>query len=142
MALFDPTARLLDPASILSRSTAASAGGGAPVDAGSLFVSLLPWLLVLLAIAVGGGILILWIRRSLKTQAEAPQGFTLEDLRRMHKSGELSDDEFARAKETMLAKRPSREAMASKLIRREPPDPRNLRPPGEPNDRGDGRRKG
>jgi hypothetical protein len=151
MALLDPTARLLDPASTMRLATAAPAGAGAPADAGSLFIELLPWLIVLLAIAVGGGIVILWIRRSLKAQPDAPQGYTLEDLRRMHKAGELTDEEFTRAKETMLAKRPSREAMASKLVRPEPPDLRNLRrskPPTTPpsagdNDGGtDGRRKG
>ncbi len=105
------------PAVVLASAASVPAATVRPApDGGTLFVDLLPTMVVLLVIAVVGGIAILWIRRSLKAAKEPEVGFTLEDLRRLHRSGGLNDDEFARAKERMLASRPSRESMADKLI--------------------------
>jgi hypothetical protein len=91
--------------------------GSLSSSAGDLFERIWPTLLVLLLIAIVGGLFAMWLRRRLGAKEESsPAGFSLEDLRRMHREGEMSDEEFERAKTAMLASRPSRESMADKLI--------------------------
>ncbi len=100
--------------------------GGLNASAGDLFARIWPTLLILLAIAVAGGIFAMWLRRRLASKDEGgAAGFTLEDLRRLHRSGEMSDVEFESAKAAMLANRPSRAEMAEKLVK-----PRGSRPRG------------
>lgn len=48
--------------------------------------------------------------------AEVP--FTLEDLRRLHREGRITDEEFRRAHDSMLARRPNAEEIARYRIRR------------------------
>lgn len=92
--------------------------GGLNSSAGDLFARIWPTLLVLLALAVAGGIFAMWLRRRLAAKEEGgAAGFTLEDLRRLHRSGEMSDSEFESAKAAMLANRPSRAEMADKLVK-------------------------
>src|SRR5688572_769627 len=82
--------------------------------------SILPvfgWSLVLIILLVGGFYAISKLRQWLKDDA-APGpaiGFTLSDLRQLHRQGQMTDEEFERAKAKMVA---SGKAMASKL-----PDP-------------------
>ena len=58
------------------------------------------WILaILVAVAIVTSLIILIIRRAyLREDAPEPEGFTLSDLRRMHKDGKLSDEEFDAAK--------------------------------------------
>jgi hypothetical protein len=74
-------------------------------EPGELLPSLLPWLLLLLGlVAVGGAVLYAarrWVRDEEQARSEGP-GFTLQDLRDMHRSGKLSDREFERAKAAMI----------------------------------------
>jgi hypothetical protein len=94
------------------------AQGSLSSNAGDLFFRIWPYLLALLVIAVVGGLFAMWLRRRIaNSDAGASQGFTLEDLRQMHRRGEMSDEEFTKAKSIMLANRPSREEMADKLVR-------------------------
>jgi hypothetical protein len=44
--------------------------------------------------------------------------FTLEDLRRLHREGRLTDEEFRRAHDSMLATRPNAEDIARYRIRK------------------------
>lgn len=93
------------------------ATGGLSSSAGDLFARIWPTLLVLLVVAVVGGLFAMWLRRRLAAKDEGGAGgFTLEDLRQLHRAGGMSDEEFAKAKEAMLSKRPSRAAMADKLV--------------------------
>ena len=64
----------------------------------------LVWALILI-VAVGVLIaLIAWLRRRLVGDAPADNPpFTLHDLRTLHAQGRLSDEEFQRAKASMLA---------------------------------------
>jgi hypothetical protein len=65
----------------------------------------LPWLLVLLGAVIIGGIILVAVRRTLRSGGGGPPadaGFTLQDLRDLHAAGELSDDEFARARDAMI----------------------------------------
>lgn len=62
------------------------------------------WIAVLLAVVVGASIVLLVVRRRLlgEQSEDAGLGITLEDLRRMHARGELTDDEFAAAKRVVI----------------------------------------
>lgn len=68
-----------------------------------LFADILPWLGLLVVIILLGGGLALYLRRRFATVREAgTAGFTLEDLRRMRDTGEMSEEEFTTAKSRML----------------------------------------
>jgi hypothetical protein len=65
--------------------------------------NILPWLILLIGLTLAGGVLIYFVRRSLKGgDTSAPAGFTLQDLRDMHAAGEISDAEFERARSLMI----------------------------------------
>ena len=74
-------------------------------------------ILALLALAVGGGALIMWARRAAKAPDPGPAApFTLEDLRAMHERGEISRREFETARATMIER--TREAARRERERR------------------------
>jgi hypothetical protein len=59
---------------------------------------------VLLVLVVGLFVIVWWVRRRLSPHEDFHgEGFTLGDLRRLHKSGQLSDEEFEKAKAGMIA---------------------------------------
>jgi len=67
------------------------------------FRELLPWLLLLLAAALVGAIVVIVLRRWLRAPGSASaEGFTLHDLRRLHAAGQISDEEFQRAKSALI----------------------------------------
>lgn len=68
----------------------------------ALFQSIGGVLLTLVVIVIVGWFAISRIRSWMKDNAEATQPFTLEDLRALHRSGQLSDEEYERAKEMMI----------------------------------------
>ena len=73
---------------------------------GSLFV----WSLVLVAIAVAGFVLVAWVKRRIRHQDTAPTiGFSLADLRELHRTGKISDEEYERARGRMAASLKKRE---------------------------------
>ncbi len=83
------------------------ASAGSP---GSLFVDILPWLVGLLAVVAIGGVAIYLVRRWLRRPPRGPaEGFTLQQLRELHATGSLNDDEFERAKAAVIG-RVSKEA--------------------------------
>lgn len=70
-----------------------------------LFAETLPWIILLLAAILAGGVIIFLARKYIYGGTDhAAGGFTLHDLREMHKSGEISDDEFTRAKAQMIGR--------------------------------------
>ena len=90
--------------------------------------SILPvfgWSFVLICLLIGGFFAISRLRQWLREDdTPAPTiGFTLSDLRQLHKQGQMTDEEFERAKAKIVG---SAKAMASKL-----PDPlaRDRKPP-------------
>jgi uncharacterized membrane protein len=100
--------------------------------------SILPvfgWSLVLICLLVGGFFAISKLRQWLREDdTPAPSiGFTLSDLRQLHKQGQMTDEEFERAKAKIVG---SAKSMAANLPdplardRRQPPPP-----PGPPVDR-------
>lgn len=64
---------------------------------------LMIWLGILAVAACVGVVIIHLLRRWLGRPVEAPgEGFTLQELRRMHAEGRLSDEEFQRARASIL----------------------------------------
>ena len=70
-----------------------------------LFGQVLPWLLMLLVVVLVGGAGVYLARRMLQGGHSATdEGFTLQELRRMHGAGQLSDEEFERAKAQIIGR--------------------------------------
>jgi len=81
----------------MSRASLATAGG--------LFPQLLPWLIGLLFVVVIGAVAIYLIRRTVRGGGRgtaSEDGFTLQELRDLHAAGDLSDEQFARAREAII----------------------------------------
>lgn len=70
----------------------------------SLFSDLLPVLVVLFVVVLVGGAIIYVARRAASTSSSIEPPFTLQDLRDLHREGELSDEEFEKAKEAMIGR--------------------------------------
>ncbi len=68
------------------------------------YAGLTRWTLVLVAVCFVAFIVVSIVRRRSEEyrKSQVPPPFTLSDLREMHASGQLSDEEFDRAKEKML----------------------------------------
>lgn len=65
--------------------------------------SILIWSLVLMGLVIAGFVLVSWVRNKLREPDDAVSGgFTLGDLRDMHRKGQLSDEEFERAKQRLI----------------------------------------
>ena len=74
---------------------------------------ILLWSLVLLAVVIVGFILVLWVKRRMQVQDTdtGPKiGFSLADLRELHRTGKISDQEFERARGKMAASLKHRES--------------------------------
>jgi hypothetical protein len=63
------------------------------------------WCLLAIGLLVGGFFAVTWVRRWAKQDDSAAGaiGFTLSDLRQLHKAGQMTDEEFERAKTKMVA---------------------------------------
>jgi hypothetical protein len=59
----------------------------------------------LIVFCVIGAMLVLWVRRRLLAKSDAPgsTGFSLSDLRELHRTGKMSDEEFAKARDRVVA---------------------------------------
>ena len=61
------------------------------------------WLIVVFVVVLAGFVAVVWVRRRLSPDEDFKgEGFTLSDLRRLHKEGQISDDEFERARSKMV----------------------------------------
>ena len=66
--------------------------------------SLYVWTAALIVIVVVLFGVVMWLRRRLSPNEDFHgEGFTLADLRRLHQAGKLSDEEFEKAKEGLIA---------------------------------------
>jgi uncharacterized membrane protein len=66
---------------------------------GSIFV----WAIVLILILVVMLVAVAWLRRRLSPHEDFQgEGFSLGDLRRLHKSGQLTDEEFEKARNGLI----------------------------------------
>lgn len=65
----------------------------------SVFVTSLMLIVLVVLLCVG----VMWIRRQIKTDdTGGADGFTLSDLRKLHKSGQMTDDEYEKAKTLII----------------------------------------
>jgi len=97
--------------------------------AGGIFL----WSIILIILLVIGAAGVMRLRRWLK-EDDAPTGgigFTLSDLRQLHKQGQMTDEEFERARAKMVA---AGRAMAEKM-------PHPLARPGQGPDQAAARRR-
>ena len=89
--------------------------------------SVIFWSLVLIGLLFAGFFAVSWLRRWLQSDDETPVGvgFSLSDLRELRKRGQISEEEYERARTKMVG---AAKEMAAKL-----PDPlaRNRRPGSE-----------
>jgi hypothetical protein len=95
-----------------------------PRSGGSSIASVIGWSLVLIVLVLGAFVVVMRVKSWLTADDDAGPagaGFTLSDLRTLHRSGKMTDEEFERARAQMMA---GAKAMADKL-----PDP--LARPGE-----------
>lgn len=92
-------------------------------------VSVIFWALVIVVAIVVGFVAVTWVRRWAATPDQLPTaGFTLGDLRDLHKSGQMSDEEFEKAKAKIVdAARAAAARQAQQTEAR--PGPKG-RPPG------------
>jgi hypothetical protein len=66
------------------------------------FSELLPAIILLLAFAIVGSVLILTLRRKLKEPTSTTIAFTLGDLRKLRDQGDISAEEYDRAKDSII----------------------------------------
>jgi hypothetical protein len=71
---------------------------------GALFGELLPWLVALVLAVVAGAVVIYLIRRAMGGEGSIPDGFSLHELRRLREAGQLTDEEFERAKASVIGR--------------------------------------
>jgi hypothetical protein len=65
--------------------------------------SIVVWSLLLIGLIVAGWLTVWQVRRRLqRDETVGNAGFTLSDLRQLHKSGQMSDEEFEKAKARVL----------------------------------------
>lgn len=69
--------------------------------------SILVWIVVLIALIIGGGVAVMALRKRLlgDQRSSADVGGLMDQLYAMHKRGELSDAEYARARRSLVEKR-------------------------------------
>ncbi len=66
--------------------------------------SIIGWSLALLGLVVAAFVLVAWIKKRMQAPDEPPAaGFTLAELRDLHRQGKLSADEYERAKAALMA---------------------------------------
>jgi hypothetical protein len=82
-----------------------AANTATPVEGDQLFLDILPWLGLILLLVVILVVTIYVGRRMVRSDQEAAdQPFTLQSLRDLHQSGQLSDEEFERARDAMIGR--------------------------------------
>lgn len=93
-------------------------------NAGELFNSILPWLGVLALVVVVGGVVLTVIRRSMRAESGSKEVFSLQTLRELRASGELTEQQYEKARLAMLGqvgRAPSDKNQPSPPESREPP---------------------
>lgn len=73
-------------------------------SSGSSFSSIVLWSISILLLALGGLFLVLQLKKRVThvDEAQPTTGFTLADLRQLHRTGQMSEMEYEKAKAKML----------------------------------------
>jgi hypothetical protein len=66
------------------------------------FTDILPAIILLLAFTIVGGVVIFSLRRKLKQPPSTTIAFTLGDLKRLRDEGSISQQEYERAKDSII----------------------------------------
>ena len=67
------------------------------------FTDILPAIILLLTFTIVGGVVIFGLRRKLKQPPSTTIAFTLGDLKRLRDEGSISQQEYERAKDSIIA---------------------------------------
>lgn len=102
----------------------------------NLFQSIGAALFALILVVVVGWFVIARIRNWMRADEGPSEAFTLEDLRKLHRSGQISDEEYERAKAMMIGstRAPASKdisALRARAMKRAPAEP-PATPPTEP----------
>jgi hypothetical protein len=99
----------------------------AELEAGNV-LSILFWVVVTIAALIGGYVVVMRLREWLRGPdvTSAPIGFTLSDLRKLHASGQMTDEEFEKARAKAV------EAAKKMMERPAKKDPKDVPPPNFP----------
>lgn len=88
---------------LLPMVAAAGADTGSGSRAADVFMQILPYAIVIVVLAIVGGVVMMISRRKIDSSSAAgPVGFTLSDLKELRDRGELSDDEYQRARQEVI----------------------------------------
>jgi hypothetical protein len=96
-------------------------------NSGNVLGDVAPWLGIMVILIIVGGVIAMNVRRKMNGGDDSSGiGFTLSDLRAMHERGELTLEEFQRARDKMLGSVRGRESSSpagseSRISRRVPP---------------------
>jgi uncharacterized membrane protein len=72
-------------------------------DSADAVRSIFFWLVIAVFLLLGMAVVIFLVRKRLSPDEDfRGEGFTLADLRQLHKSGQMTDEEFERAKAQLL----------------------------------------
>jgi len=86
-------------------------------DESQTAVSILCWSAGIIILLAAAAVAVFFVRKRLSPNEDfSGEGFTLSDLRRLHKSGQMSDEEFERAKAQLL------KGLAAKTDQQKQPD--------------------
>ena len=69
---------------------------------GSSFADVFPALLLLLMFTIVGGVIILVLRKKLKSDIKATNTFTLGELKELRDEGKMSEEEYERARQSII----------------------------------------
>ena len=75
---------------------ATSMGGG------NLLVDVLPWLALLAGLVIAGAAALYLLKRAFSRPVTPPEGFSLQELRDLRAARVLSEEEFERAKASLI----------------------------------------
>ncbi len=74
-----------------------------PASASKAAAAVVTWVLVLVLLVMAAAFVVLWLRqRMLREDAGDPRASLMEHLRRARDAGDMSDEEFRRARESLL----------------------------------------
>ena len=76
----------------------------APARPGTLFAELVPWLISLVLVVAVGAVVIYLVRRAMGANGTVPDGFSLHELRKLHDAGNFTDEEYERAKASIIGR--------------------------------------
>lgn len=86
-------------------SAAPPAAPATQSSASDVFMTILPYAGVIIGGAIIGGVIMMIVRRRIDASGSGtPVGFTLSDLKELRDRGELSDEEFERARQDVITR--------------------------------------